>query len=64
MTNREEEILRLMAEGLTNQEIADELIISLYTVKRHATNIYNKLNVSSRRQAVLTARRLGALPSQ
>jgi LuxR family maltose regulon positive regulatory protein len=64
LTNREEEILRLMAEGLTNQEIANELVISLYTVKRHATNIYNKLNVSSRRQAVLIARQLGVLPSK
>ena len=62
LTNREEQILRLIGEGLTNQEIADDLVISLYTVKRHATNIYNKLNVSSRRQAVFTARQLGVLP--
>jgi len=63
LTSREEEILRLMAEGLTNQEIANELVISLYTVKRHATNIYNKLNVSSRRQAVRAAQQLGVLSS-
>jgi LuxR family maltose regulon positive regulatory protein len=64
LTSREEEILHLMGEGMTNQEIANELVISLYTVKRHATNIYNKLNVSNRRQAVLTARQLGVLPSK
>jgi LuxR family maltose regulon positive regulatory protein len=64
LTNREEEILHLMGEGLTNQEIANELVISLYTVKRHATNIYNKLNVSSRRQAVRAAQQLGVLPSK
>ena len=62
LTSREEEILRLMGDGLTNQEIADELVISLYTVKRHATNIYNKLSVNNRRQAVRTAQQLGIFP--
>jgi len=63
LTSREEEILRLMGEGLTNQEIANELVISLYTVKRHATNIYHKLSVTNRRGAIRKARRLGMLPS-
>ena len=62
LTRREEEILRLMQAGLTNQEIANELVISLYTVKRHATNIYNKLAVSNRRQAIRQAQQLGLLP--
>jgi LuxR family maltose regulon positive regulatory protein len=48
-----------MQDGLTNQEIANELVISLYTVKRHATNIYNKLAVSNRRQAIRKAQELG-----
>ena len=64
LTSREEEVLHLMGEGLTNQEIADELVISLYTVKRHATNIYDKLNVNSRRQAVRAAQHLGIFPSK
>ena len=63
LTRREEEILRLMGESLTNQEIANELVISLYTVKRHATNIYHKLSVTNRRGAIRKARRLGMLPS-
>jgi len=61
LTRREEEILRLMQAGLTNQDIANELVISLYTVKRHATNIYNKLTVSNRRQAIRKAQQLGLL---
>ncbi|MBV7332945.1 LuxR C-terminal-related transcriptional regulator [Chloroflexi bacterium TSY] len=60
LTQREEEVLTLMQAGLTNQEIADKLIISLYTVKRHATNIYNKLAVNNRRQAIRKARQLGS----
>jgi LuxR family maltose regulon positive regulatory protein len=63
LTSREEEILRLMQDGLTNQEIADELIISLYTVKRHATNIYTKLGVNNRRQAIRKSKQLGILPT-
>ncbi|MEA3441689.1 MAG: LuxR C-terminal-related transcriptional regulator, partial [Chloroflexota bacterium] len=62
LTRREEEILRLMGEGLTNQEIANELVISLYTVKRHATNIYHKLSVTNRRGAIRKARQLEILP--
>jgi LuxR family maltose regulon positive regulatory protein len=59
----EEEILRLISHGLTNQEIADQLVISPHTVKTHATNIYRKLAVDSRRHAIRKARRLGILPS-
>jgi ATP/maltotriose-dependent transcriptional regulator MalT len=64
LTDREEEILRLMGDGLTNQEIANHLVISLYTVKRHSTNIYNKLNVTNRRQATRKAKQLDIFPSK
>ena len=49
------EILLLIAEGKSNQEIADELFIALKTVKTHVSNILNKLNVSDRTQAVIYA---------
>ena len=50
-----------MADGHSNQEIADRLFISLTTVKSHATSIFGKLGVSSRTQAVAQARSLGLL---
>ena len=52
LTPRELEILRLVAEGLRNQEIADRLVISLATVKRHIANTYGKLGVTHRTAAV------------
>ncbi|MBE7103024.1 response regulator transcription factor [Bacillus cereus] len=55
LTERESEILLLIAEGKSNQEIADELFIALKTVKTHVSNILNKLNVSDRTQAVIYA---------
>ena len=55
LTNREMEILLLMTEGKSNQEIADELFISLKTVKVHVSNILSKLNVQDRTQAVIYA---------
>jgi LuxR family maltose regulon positive regulatory protein len=61
LTRREEEILGLMRDGLTNKEIAKQLVISVHTVKRHATNIYTKLDVKSRRQAVRKAQQSGIL---
>ncbi len=61
LTGREVEILKLIAAGLTNREIAARLFISPETVKKHAGNIYGKLNVSSRMEAAATARRLGLL---
>lgn len=51
LTPREREVLGLLGEGLTNQEIADRLVIELGTVKNHVHNILDKLNVSSRRDA-------------
>ncbi|MEH7481494.1 NarL family two-component system response regulator LiaR [Neobacillus sp. B4I6] len=55
LTTREIEILLLMAEGKTNQDIADELFIALKTVKTHVSNILSKLNVQDRTQAVIYA---------
>jgi NarL family two-component system response regulator LiaR len=55
LTEREKEILLLMAEGKTNQEIADQLFIALKTVKVHVSNILGKLEVQDRTQAVIYA---------
>ena len=54
-------MLALIARGLTNQEIAARLYLSLHTVKAHARSIYAKLGVSSRTQAVARGRALGYL---
>ena len=61
LTERELEVLALLGERLTNQEIAQRLVISPETVKRHASNIYQKLSVHTRRQAAAKARNLGIL---
>jgi len=62
LSDRELEVLRLFAEGLTNREIASRLFLALNTVKSHAGNIYGKLNVHSRTQAIARAQALGLLP--
>jgi LuxR family maltose regulon positive regulatory protein len=54
-------VLRLLAEGLTNAEIAQKLFLTVGTVKVHTSNIYGKLGVSSRIQAVAEAQRLTLL---
>ncbi len=64
LTNRETEILQLMQTGLSNKEIAQQLVISLYTVKRHASNIYRKLDVDGRRQAIYKSQQIGILAAQ
>ena len=61
LSNREVEVLQLIAEGCTNQEIGQKLVLSLYTVKSHARNIYGKLGVKNRTEAVAKARSLGLL---
>jgi LuxR family maltose regulon positive regulatory protein len=61
LTLRENEILELLAKRLSNKEIAQMLVISPVTVKRHTINIYQKLYVQNRRDAVLAAQELGLL---
>lgn len=61
LSERELEVLRLIADGLSNQAIAGRLIIAEGTVKRHINNIYGKLQVGSRTQAVAVGRELGLL---
>ena len=61
LSQREREILTLLAERLSNKEIAEKLHISTATVKRHAANIYQKLGVHGRRHAVAKANGLGLL---
>lgn len=61
LTSREMDILSHLAENRSNREIADELVLSLNTVKWYARQIYGKLGVKNRRQAVIRARELGLL---
>ncbi len=63
LTNRELEVLQLIADGLSNRQIADKLVISTGTVKYYTSHIYSKLQVTSRTQAVATARDLGMIAS-
>jgi LuxR family maltose regulon positive regulatory protein len=58
LSDRELEVLALIARGLTNREIGEQLYIAIGTVKRHTNNIYGKLNVSNRTKAVAKAREL------
>lgn len=61
LSQRELEVLSCVASGLQNREIADRLVVSLNTVKTHINNIYSKLSVTNRIQAVTRARELGIL---
>lgn len=61
ITPREYEVLELMAQGLTNQEIADRLYVSLNTVKTHTSNVFGKLDAQRRTQAIQKAKALGLL---
>jgi LuxR family maltose regulon positive regulatory protein len=61
LSEREEQVLRLIEQGHTNREIADLLVVSLNTVKKHNGSIYSKLGVHSRTQAVARARQIGLL---
>ena len=61
LSERELEVLRWVAAGLSNREIADKLVISARTVKKHAQNIYGKLGVNNRTQAAARARELNLL---
>jgi LuxR family maltose regulon positive regulatory protein len=62
LSERELEVLQLIAEGLSNREIAQRLVLSLPTVKWHSSNIYGKLGVKNRTTAVARARELDILP--
>jgi DNA-binding NarL/FixJ family response regulator len=61
LTEREREVLALVAEGLTNREIGNRLFISAKTASVHLSNLMAKLNVSSRTEAVTVAQRRGLL---
>ena len=61
LSERELEVLRFIASGLTNKKTSEELFISVSTVKTHLQNIYGRLNVHSRTEAIVKARELGLL---
>lgn len=61
LSSRELDVLSLLSEGLSNQEIADRLFVSTNTVKTHLANIYSKMNVRRRTEAVKRANDLGML---
>jgi LuxR family maltose regulon positive regulatory protein len=63
LTRREQQVLELLAQRMTAQEIAHKLVLSDQTVKRHRANIYQKLGVHSRRDAIAAAVALGVLPA-
>lgn len=62
ISKREYEVLELMASGLSNQEIADKLFVSLNTVKTHSANLFVKLEVRRRTQAIRKAKELQLIP--
>ncbi len=62
ISKRELEVLTLMAEGLSNNEIAEKLFVSLNTVKTHSAKLFEKLEVKRRTQAIETAKKLQLLP--
>jgi len=59
LTNREREILALIAKGLTNNELAAKLVLSPKTVRNHITNIFSKLQVADRAEAISRAKKAG-----
>jgi NarL family two-component system response regulator LiaR len=62
ISKREHEVLELIAQGLSNQEIADKLFVSLNTIKTHASNLFLKLDVGRRTQVVQKAKKLRLIP--
>jgi len=62
ISKREHDVLDLMAKGLSNQEIANKLFVSLNTVKTHSSKLFEKLNVQRRTQAIKEAKKLGLIP--
>jgi ATP/maltotriose-dependent transcriptional regulator MalT len=63
LSKREMEVLNLLAERLTNKEISQRLFVSPETVKKHNFNIYRKLEVNDRRQAVAAAKKMQSIVS-
>ena len=61
LTNREMDVLKLIANGLNNSEIAEQLVISEYTVKGHVSNILSKLHLADRTQAAVYAWQKGVV---
>lgn len=61
LSDRELEVLRLLASGMSNRQIADDLVVALDTVKKHVSHIFAKLGASSRTQAAARARELQLL---
>lgn len=61
LTRREQEVLKLLGHGKSNKEIAEELNLTVNTIKTHSVNIYNKLRVNKRIQAVIKAKELGLI---
>jgi non-specific serine/threonine protein kinase len=64
LSAREREVLQLIAQGRTNREIAQSLFVTEHTVKYHVTSLFNRLNVTSRAEAVARASALGLLPDR
>jgi DNA-binding NarL/FixJ family response regulator len=64
LTDREREILGMIARGLSNSEIAERLVVSLKTVRNHVSNIFSKLQVVDRAQAMSLARKAGLGPGE
>lgn len=62
LSKRELEVLQLMAEGLSNQEISSRLFVSLNTIKTHSSKLFEKLDVKRRTQAIEKAKRCGLIP--
>jgi len=62
LSSRELEVLQLMAQGLSNQEISERLFVSLNTTKTHSSKIFEKMEVKRRTQAIEMAQRLGIIP--
>lgn len=61
ISKREQEVLELISQGLSNQEIADKLFVSLNTVKTHSARLFEKLGVNSRTKAIHKAKELGLI---
>jgi ATP/maltotriose-dependent transcriptional regulator MalT len=64
LSQREMEVLELMSQGFTNQQIADKLFLSIHTIKTHGSNLFVKLDVRNRTQALIRAKELEILESK